>query len=173
MQLTPARPHLPGLSCRLPSTRCRGWSRVTHVSGGMGRVSQDKHLSGRFSTNVMLHSKHTCCASKPDQTGSGVASDSRHRRPVPQLCRRRRVGRNEEETRAGITNCSVHEKNPEILSFYPRFPVAVAPLLLSCINMYTTRHFFNLLVKHSRKYIHLKNSQKTLVGLPLLEEKKY
>lgn len=65
---TPARPHLPGLSGSHPALGA-GWPRVTHVR--KEGVRRDRHLSGRFSTNVMLHGNHTCRASRTGQTGVG------------------------------------------------------------------------------------------------------
>lgn len=124
------------------------------------RGSGDKHLSGRFSTNVMLHGNHTCCASKTGQTGFGGPERKRTVVTVVRSPHSADDDEVEEEekknpSRAGITISSVHEKNSWILSSYSQFPIAVPPLLLSCINMYTTRHFFNLLSSREtlQKYI--------------------
>lgn len=91
---------------------------------------------------------------RPVRLGSGgpwKKADSRHRRPVPPLCRRRRGGwKKPQQGRSYNFVCTWKE----FLDTFILFPVSNcrAPLLLPSINMYTTRHFFNLclLVKHSR-----------------------
>lgn len=129
------------------------------------RGSGDKHLSGRFSTNVMLHGNHTCCASKTGQTGFGGPERKRTVVTVvrsPHSANDDEVEEEEKKTssRAGITISSVHEKNSWILSSYSQFPIAVPPSsfpALICIPRGTSSTSC-LLVKHSRNRF-LKNSQ--------------
>lgn len=63
-------------------------------------------------------------------------------------------GKKQQCRRWEIINSSEHEKKSRILSPYFQLPIALPPplVLLSCINMYTTRHFSNpcLLVKLSK-----------------------
>lgn len=94
-----------------------GGPRVTHVRGG-GRGSGDRHLSGRFSTNVLLHGNHTCCASRTGQTErlGGLEGSGRPSRLVPPPTPQTTTTRKGE-----ITIPPVHEKKSRTLSPYFQF----------------------------------------------------
>lgn len=99
------------------------------VGGGQG--AGDRYLSGRFSSNVMLHGNHTCCASRSGQIEVGGPERKRTVVTVvlsPHSADDDQVeGGKEQCRRREITNSSVHEKKSRILSPYFQFPIASPP----------------------------------------------
>lgn len=99
--------------------------------GGGGQ--QTGTYSGRFSTNVMLHGNHTCCASRTGHTGvrgglkgSGQSSPSSctpSSADDDEVEEKKRARAGEEE----ITISPVHEKKSWILSPYSQFAIALPP----------------------------------------------